>query len=131
MRAWDVNGRTMCNVLHLIVEQDRAVFLLQDMGKPSNAPKFLICPGECIPMLSIGQRKDMDGNSLYEGDIVRADGTCWELCYNEEDCYFGMRRMHMNGSWEWMPIDKRCRMRKVGNIHENPEMMRLRSCEDL
>lgn len=90
---------------------------------------------EVIPE-TIGQFigiSDSDGNEIYEGDIIMSDRNMdvvrHEVFYNEDeasfcaalngrrDSYFGTCSIRK----EWI---ERCKKRVVGNIHDNPELLK-------
>ena len=72
--------------------------------------------------------KDKNGRLIYEGDIVcwtraQTNGDVDSICpivFDNDMCSFGPL---LNGHSLWMPHQTDLRMKVVGNIHENPELL--------
>lgn len=72
--------------------------------------------------------KDKTGRLIYEGDIVcwtraQTDGDVDSICpivFDNDMCSFGPL---LNGHSLWMPHQTDLRMKVLGNIHENPELL--------
>lgn len=68
---------------------------------------------------------DADGREIYEGDIVRCEEFVYEVVYEPHRfASFGLRRdadVYMHYFGEAME-SKDCRV--IGNIHDNPELLR-------
>lgn len=70
---------------------------------------------------------DRNGKEIYEGDIISLRGYVAEVRWNNNICAFCIRFSFESelgtsplGSW----IDSRRRCRVIGNIHDNPELMK-------
>lgn len=82
-----------------------------------------VCP------YSVGQYtglKDTNGKEIYEGDIVGSNGFIHIVTYVENLAGFGTISMELPGSYgildqRWIDY---CDIVIVGNIHDNPELLK-------
>ena len=68
--------------------------------------------------------KDKHGVEIYEGDIIKwkEEGICFSVRWSQEDCgYICMRDLPLSsGSMNQQYLDH---FEKIGNIHQNPELL--------
>ena len=67
---------------------------------------------------------DKNGKKIFEGDIVRYGGTYHQVVFEKRwsNAYFGIM---MDGieTWSFSSITSAYRMKVLGNIHDNPELL--------
>lgn len=70
--------------------------------------------------------KAKDGRLIYEGDIIFINGEKWCVIWNDEDCAFffsNLKEVYHQPIFPdfYMMTDD---FKVIGNIHENPELMK-------
>lgn len=73
-----------------------------------------------IPMQSTGYG-DIDGQEMFESDVVELNGVKAVIRWGDASFYFDP----IDDDWleDWCFPDDASRMRIIGNIHENPELL--------
>lgn len=66
--------------------------------------------------------KDKSGNLIYEGDIIDVKGVKYNVVWDNDECGFSL---HLIGTAEYHSIycTSKSDIVKIGNIHENPELL--------
>jgi len=67
------------------------------------------------------EKQDVDKKEIYEGDIVEIEGFKEPMEVFFKDGYFGWGRQHY-GMYSFDPFSIE-KIRVVGNIHDNPELL--------
>lgn len=96
--------------------------------EPGNFELRRACKDKSLIIEQCTGIKDRNGRLIYEGDIVcwtraQTDGDVDSICpivFDNDMCSFGPL---LNGHSLWMPHQTDLRMKVVGNIHENPELL--------
>ena len=84
---------------------------------------------ECrdIELMQYTGLKDMNGNEIYEGDVLKEKGWGDEYdywCYGVIDFHNGCFQIEGSPLFEWLNESADfLELEVVGNIHENPELM--------
>lgn len=125
-RAW-VDDGGFKKMLHFIGEilfaQGSGVkFVVSDEGVQS-----VSCPGDKVTLLQFTGLRDTLGVEIYEGDIVELDGGKWEVYMDLECGHWRLKQGTMeydNGDYYHGDQITWANCEVVGNIYENPEMMK-------
>jgi uncharacterized phage protein (TIGR01671 family) len=133
LRAWLIKEKLMCDVLEWY-SNGRVGISIQDSGP------FLKQPEEIILMQSSG-RIEKNGHDLFVGDIIAILYTDWASKASDDprsidqykrdiskigtvvfdDCEFGI--LFHNGGIGPLRCGKHGQIERIGNIHENPEIL--------
>ena len=85
----------------------------------SDFDKYMIKDGyKLIAKCQYTGLKDKNGKEVYEGDIVIASGSIWELQYSPPFCCYILRGGKHDS---FIPQDEELEV--IGNIYENPELL--------
>ncbi len=121
-QGWHVSQQKMFTVAEMVRDQ---MALLPD-GRFANihggdTSKSIIYPTDkFIPLLSTG-RSDKYGEEIFCGDIVTVDGRSTVHLIEWGDVGFVMTPEYEARSF--FELWERSRLRKVGNIYQNPELL--------
>jgi len=66
---------------------------------------------------------DKNGKDVFEGDLIKwaiGGGIVQEVYWNTKECAFYARPFSMDNTESW--LDSSCEV--IGNIHENPELLK-------
>lgn len=85
----------------------------------SNQPKKKLC---------VKGLKDKNGKEIYEGDIVERfdQKERSDVVWNEQDGGFWLRRLENRLLWTHLPVDMSLNWVVIGNIYENPDLIKNR-----
>ena len=69
---------------------------------------------------------DKNGTRVFEGDIVRYKNTLHEVvfCRIGGCAFFGITMPYRGEIWDFDGITRADRMEVIGNIHDNPELLK-------
>lgn len=95
-------------------------------------------PGQCLGFAHQGQPvtieqftglKDKNGKDIYEGDLRQGKWRCCEGCSNPNKEHSAVQVMRWNQhlacfEWDGPDIPDFIGIEVIGNIHENPELLR-------
>ena len=124
-RAWSIQHKCICEVRYIDFETEQIG--VEVRGKPT------LLPLDEFELMQYTGLKDKQGKEIYEGDIL------WNCEYDEDHCigevYYDVDENTHSGFLIRTPIknslpevncfeDFGCEMEVIGNIHENPELMK-------
>lgn len=119
LRAWDRSHKIMEYIDDMYWFEESGIQEINDDGTAFSRT------GDYIFMRSTGMT-DCNGRSIYEGDILKSqlDGSYYVVRWDETRCGFISVTTLKDGSEWWIEIDHRDQV--VGNIYENPELVKGR-----
>jgi uncharacterized phage protein (TIGR01671 family) len=125
-RAWDIKGKHILNVGALDWHWSH-IAVYAEAETLEWRPDMDV---DCVLMQLTGL-KDRNGKDIYEGDIVRRRGeaTGYEVVWDPSDTGFYGRSAPYNGipsaSCQVVGLNNAgVSLEVIGNIHENPELLR-------
>ena len=90
---------------------------------------YSMIPYEVIPE-TVGQYTgvtDKNGTKIFEGDIVllHINDQYYRslICYSGQSCRFTVKTK-LCGYWRHYPLNDRQQLNVIGNIHDNPELLK-------
>ena len=109
-RAWDKTFKKMCAVAEIeFMEGD----------KPFIIVNFLRLEGKACDLMQYTGLKDKNGEEIYEGDVAKGildgDTHVWEVSWAEDRETLG---------WSITPQDVENGLEVIGNIYENPDLLK-------
>ncbi len=127
-RAWHKIENKMCNVrilnilggAFLVGVKPGEDIQISDKELVIAPPDGRFCPHEDIELMQYTGLKDKNGKEIYEGDILQTQsGLIGAVSYHEERGGF----IFQDGYNE-MLYQRMIRVEIIGNIHENPELLK-------
>ena len=123
-RAWDKGLKRMIYLSEPTVENDDfsgIVFKLRDYFVSAFSSDRI----EDLELMQYTGLRDKNGREIYEGDIVRFkdwwdEEMVGEVRYSEKDMAFTI----VNDFWDGFPIMYADDLEVIGNIYENPELLK-------
>jgi len=123
-RAWDKGLKRMIYLSEPTVENDDfsgIVFKLRDYFVSAFSSDRI----EDLELMQYTGLRDKNGREVYEGDIVRFkdwwdEEMVGEVRYSEKDMAFTI----VNDFWDGFPIMYADDLEVIGNIYENPELLK-------
>lgn len=110
-RAWDKKRKRMFAVTTLNASGAVSVFIDDD--------GLYLLPAEQIELMQYTGLKDKNGKEIYEGDIVKSGPYCGKPIVFEEGRYWLGEEPD-----DLFTSSVRWDIEIIGNIHENPELLK-------
>lgn len=123
------NGKWVEGFYHCVTDNytPKNIHYITTFKRIDNVEIVLTGPFEVIPE-TVGQYtglKDKNGRKIFEGDIVRYGTDIYEVVF-ETRCgcgYFGIKMSHIE-TWNFCNITPANLMEIIGNIHDDPELLK-------
>lgn len=123
------NGKWVEGFYHCVTDNytPKNIHYITTFKRIDNGEIVLTGPFEVIPE-TVGQYtglKDKNGRKIFEGDIVRYGTDIYEVVF-ETRCgcgYFGIKMSHIE-TWNFCNITPANLMEIIGNIHDDPELLK-------
>ncbi len=119
-RAWDKNGQTMHDVGLLLIGHGATAYSYPQPGEEANVGT----EDTNSMLMQFTGLKDKNGKEIYEGDIVRfiynstpQEERIGPVEWNEEYCSWWFGKLLIE------PTPRKT-MEVIGNIYENPELLK-------
>lgn len=138
-RAWDKHQKKMIPVPRLLFGDDGSSLTLMVWTKVTKHD-YMLTVGESCELMQYTGLKDKNGKEIYEGDIVRLEKNNYQIIWNEYECKFCLLSCKYNDLENLADSDDEnkkdmyfneslgnfegnyCKI--VGNIYENPELLK-------
>lgn len=110
--SWYEDGTT----IHMIIPLDSMVY-------PGSEVWYEIVDPKTVSQYT--GLDDVDGNKIFEGDIIQSDSNIGDVKWNETHASFLMLMRSVTGALYYVAIDEAAAIssKVIGNIYDNPELM--------
>ncbi len=115
-RAWDNTRQTMW-----LAEELTEIFLYHDIGSVAYLFNFAMDKVTDFELMQYTGLKDKDTKDVYDGDIIKVDGTYWEA-YWSLGSWFATKLKVKNVN-DPLLVTLASKGHVVGNMYENPGLL--------